>query len=289
MAGPPDRTRATPDSHNGLMPRALLVGLVGMAVAAAVLVMLAWVGQRRLIYRPSTAPVSSAENVLTGGRDVILHTEDGLALGAWLVPSREPDRKATVLVADGNAGDRSLRAPLAAALAERGFGVLLFDYRGYGGNPGSPTESGLALDARAAFRFLVEEAGVPPQRLLYYGESLGAAVVTELATEHPPAGLLLRSPFVDLAAVGQVHYPFLPVRALLKDRFPVIEYLARIDVPVAVIYGTRDSVVPPEQSQAVAAAVPRLVRTVEIAADHNDRILLDGPELVDAVVELAQR
>ena len=260
-----------------------------MAVAAAVLVMLAWVGQRRLIYRPSTAPVSSAENVLTGGRDVILHTEDGLALGAWLVPSREPDRKATVLVADGNAGDRSLRAPLAAALAERGFGVLLFDYRGYGGNPGSPTESGLALDARAAFRFLVEEAGVPPQRLLYYGESLGAAVVTELATEHPPAGLLLRSPFVDLAAVGQVHYPFLPVRALLKDRFPVIEYLARIDVPVAVIYGTRDSVVPPEQSQAVAAAVPRLVRTVEIAADHNDRILLDGPELVDAVVELAQR
>ena len=90
-----------------------------------------------------------------------------------------------------------------------GFGVLLFDYRGYGGNPGSPTESGLALDVRAAFRFLVEEAGVPPQRLLYYGESLGAAVVTELATEHPPAGLLLRSPFVDLAAVGQVHYPFL--------------------------------------------------------------------------------
>ena len=69
----------------------------------------------------------------------------------------------------------------------------------------------------------------------------------------------------------------------------MIEYLARIDVPVAVIYGTRDSVVPPEQSQAVAAAAPRLVRTVEIAADHNDRILLDGPELVDAVVELAQR
>jgi fermentation-respiration switch protein FrsA (DUF1100 family) len=164
-----------------------------------------------------------------------------------------------------------------------------FDYRGYGGNPGSPSESGVALDVRAAYRFLVEEAGIPARRLLYYGESLGAAVVTELATEHPPAGLVLRSPFIDLAAVGQVHYPFLPVRALLKDRFPVVEHLAHVHVPVIVVYGTRDSIVPPAQSRAVAAAATGLVRTIEIPADHNDRALLDGPEIVGALVELASR
>ena len=96
--------------------------------------------------------------------------------------------------------------------------MLLFDYRGYGGNPGSPSEEGLARDVRAARQFLTDE-GVPGERLLYYGESLGAAVVAELATEHSPAGLVLRSPFTDLASVGQIHYPFLPVRALLKDRF----------------------------------------------------------------------
>ena len=100
--------------------------------------------------------------------------------------------------------------------------MLLFDYRGYGGNPGSPSERGLARDVRAAHRFLVCDAGqYRATRLLYYGESLGAAVVVELATEHPPAGLVLRWPFVDLAAAGHVHYPFLPVRTLLRDRFPL--------------------------------------------------------------------
>ena len=159
-----------------------------------------------------------------------------------------------MLVANGNGGHRGLRAPLARALPEAGLAVLLFDYRGYGGNPGSPTEEGLARDVRAARAFLVEEAGVPPDRLLYFGESLGAAVVTELATEHPPAGLVLRSPFVDLAAVAAVHYPFLPVRALLRDRFPVAEQVARVDVPTTVVYGSADSIVPPSQSRAVAAA-----------------------------------
>jgi len=269
------------------MPRAVLVGLVVM-VTIVLMVALLWAFQRRLIYLPSTVPVPSAEQVLPGARDVALRTSDGIALGAWLVPPRERDREVTVLVANGNAGDRSLRAPLATALAQQGLTVLLFDYRGYGGNPGSPTERGLALDVRAAYRFLVEQAGVRPDRLLFYGESLGAAVVTELAGEHPTAGLVLRSPFVDLAAVGRVHYPFLPVGALLKDRFPVIDHIARVNAPVTIVYGTRDTIVPPEQSRAVAAAARGPARTVEIpGADHNDRAMLDGQQLINAVVELA--
>jgi pimeloyl-ACP methyl ester carboxylesterase len=129
---------------------------------------------------------------------------------------------------------------------------------------------------------------VPPERLVYFGESLGAAVVTELATEHPPAALVLRSPFVDLAAVAAVHYPFLPARALLRDRFPVAEQLARVEAPTTVVYGADDSIVPASQSRAVAEAAGRLHRSVEVdGADHNDRSLLDGHQLVDAVVELA--
>jgi pimeloyl-ACP methyl ester carboxylesterase len=195
-----------------------------------------------------------------------------------------------VLVANGNAGNRSLRAPLARALASAGLAVLLFDYRGYGGNPGRPSEQGLAHDVRMAHRFLVEEAEVAPTSLLYYGESLGAAVVTELASEHPPAGLVLRSPFVDLAAVGRVHYPFLPVRTLLRDRYPLADHLARVQVPTTVVYGSRDSIVPPAQSRAVAAMAAGETSVVEIAgADHNDPALLDGEKLIEAVVELAER
>jgi uncharacterized protein len=269
--------------------RRLLLGLVVVGVVLAVLTGLLWGLQRRLVYLPDDGPVPAAATVLPGARDVVLETSDGLRLGAWFVPGRDAGAPA-VLVANGNGGHRGLRAPLAAALARRGLAVLLFDYRGYGGNPGSPSEEGLARDVRAARAHLLEEAGVPPDRLLYLGESLGAAVVTELATEHPPAGLVLRSPFVDLAAVGAEHYPFLPVRALLRDRYPVAELVAAVRVPTTVVLGDSDSIVPPAQSRAVAAAAAGLHRLVEVpGADHNDRVLLDGDALVDAVVELAGR
>jgi hypothetical protein len=246
--------------------------------------------QRRLIYFPNPARLPRAATVVAGAREVMLRTVDGLALGAWLVEASAPDRGVAVLVANGNAGNRSLRAPLARSLADAGLAVLLFDYRGYGGNPGQPSEDGLACDVRAARRFLIEEVDVVPERLLYYGESLGSAVVTELATEHPPAGLVLRSPFVDLASVGRFHYPFLPVRTLLRDRYRLAERLASVKVPTTVVYGSRDSIVPPEQSRAVAAAAAGETRVVEIAgADHNDLALLNGEKLIEAVVELAER
>ena len=262
----------------------VVVALVALAIA------LLRAFQRKLIYLPLSAAVPPVGAALAGARDVTLHTVDGLELGAWYVAPAAPNRGMAVLVAADNAGDRSLRAPLAAALAHRGLAVPLFDYRGYGGNRGRPTQDGLARDVRAALRLLRDEAGVPQDRLIYYGESLGAAVVTELAVEHPPAGLVLRSPFVDLAAVGRVHYGFLPVRALLKDRYPLAAQLARVTAPTTVVCGSDDRIVPADQSRAVAAAAAGASRLVEIdGADHNDRALLDGDALIDAVAELADR
>ena len=266
------------------MIRVLLVGAGALVVLGA----LAWGFQRQLIYYPDRSPVPAAADVIPGARDVELHTSDGLVLGAWLVPPSGADRGVSVLVAPGNAGDRSGRASLAQALSAEGLQVLLVDYRGYGGNPGSPSEDGLARDVRAARDFLVEEAGVAPERILYLGESLGTAVVTELAAEHPPGAMLLRSPFTDLAAVGARHYPFLPVGALLRDRFPLVEHLADVEVPVTVVYGDRDTLIPPEQSLAVADAAPDLRQVVAVeGAGHNDPVMFDGDDLVDAVVDLA--
>ena len=265
---------------------AVLVAASVLALAALTVGAL-WALQRQLVYLPDREPVGPAATSLPGAADVVLRTEDGLELGAWWLPAPAA-RAPAVLVASGNAGSRQLRAPLARGLAERDLSVLLFDYRGYGGNPGSPSEQGLALDVRAARRFLREVVAVPDDRLLYFGESLGAAVVTELAREHPPAGLVLRSPFEDLAAVGSVHYPLLPVRALLRDRYPVVQHVAEVAAPTTVVYGTADSIVPPEQSRAVAAAATRLHRLVPVAgADHNDLVLVAGDDVVQAVVDLA--
>ena len=268
----------------------MVLALVVTLVAAILLLVVVWAFQRWLIYFPSTSPVPPAARMLDGAQDVTLQTDDGLRLGAWYAPTDDTRDGVTVLVASGNGGDRAMRTPLARALTRRGLGVLLFDYRGYGGNPGSPAEDGLALDVRAARRFLVEDAGIPPERLVYFGESLGAAVVTELAAVHPPAALVLRSPFVDLASVGRHHYPYLPVRLLLRDRYPLMRHLERVQVPVVVVYGTGDTVVPAEHSLTVARAAPGPTRTLVLeGVGHNDPALVGGEQVADAVGRAARR
>jgi uncharacterized protein len=252
--------------------------LIGVAVWVVVVVLAAMV-QRQLIYLPDRSRPSPPAGVET----VTLTTADGLDLVAWFVPAADPAAAAsTVLVAPGNAGNRALRLPLAAGLAARGHAVLLLEYRGYGGNPGRPSEDGLLADARAARQHLDARDDVDPARIVYLGESLGTGVVSALAVEAPPAALVLRSPFPELADVGQAAYPFLPVRWLLRDRYPVSEHLAAYDGPVLVVAGDADTIVPTALSRTVAEAAGAEL-TLLAGVDHNDRALLDGADYLDAV------
>jgi fermentation-respiration switch protein FrsA (DUF1100 family) len=258
-----------------------------LLVAAAVLatsVGLLWAFQRRLIYLPSPGPVPPAASHLPGAEDVSFETADGLRLQGWFVPPAAAGRGdlwPAVLVCNGNAGDRSMRAGLAAALSRLGLAVLLFDYRGYGGNPGSPSEEGLAADARAALAYLAGRPEVDPARVVYLGESLGAAVALRLATERPPVALVLRSPFASLAEVGQRHYPVLPVSLLLRDRYDSAALAGRLSAPLLVVAGGRDRIVPAGHSRRLFAAAPGPKRLVVLdGADHNDHDLLAGPWLV---------
>jgi pimeloyl-ACP methyl ester carboxylesterase len=269
-------------AHTGRMRRVVVRWALAVLVALILILLVAWAGQRRLIYFPDRATPPAA----AGAREITVTAADGLRVGAWLFtpPAGTPDRRVCVLVLPGNAGNRAGRVPLATALTSLGLTVLLLDYRGYGGNPGSPSEAGLAADADAAHAHLAQ-LGHP---IVYYGESLGAAVATALAVRHPPAGLLLRSPFTDLPAAGGTHYPYLPVGLLLRDRFPVRSLISRVTAPTAVVYGTADQVVPPALSRSVADAAANLVHLAVVdGADHNDRILLDGPQLIAAVAVLA--
>jgi fermentation-respiration switch protein FrsA (DUF1100 family) len=263
------------------MGRMVARGALAVLIVLVLILLAAWAAQRRLIYFPDRATPPAA-----AGREIALRTADGLQLGAWLFTplSGTADAGVSVLVMPGNAGNRAGRVPLATALTSAGMTVLLLDYRGYGGNPGSPTESGLALDADAGHAYL---AGLG-RPILYFGESLGAAVATALAVRHPPAGLLLRSPFTSLPAAGRAQYPFLPVGPLLRDRFPVESLISQVTAPTAIVYGTADHVVPPSQSRAVADAAANLVHLAVVdGADHNDRVLLDGPALLTAATILA--
>jgi fermentation-respiration switch protein FrsA (DUF1100 family) len=262
---------------------------VFVAVVAAFLALL-WVGQRRLIYLPTTAAPSIADAGLTGAESVAFSTSDGLRLNAWFVGAPGPTPRITVLVFNGNAGHRGYRAPLGAALRRHGLQVLLTDYRGYGGNPGSPTEEGLAADARAARAYLLSRSDVDRTRIVYFGESLGAAVALRLAVEHPPLALILRSPFDSLADVGRYHYPLLPVRLLLSDRFASIDRAHELRSPVLVIAGDRDRVVPIEFSRRLYEAIVTPKTFIQLPdADHNDEELLVGDEMIQAMLVFLER
>lgn len=263
----------------------IVVGVSAVLAMVLVMIALAWLFQRRLIYLPSPGRVPPASTVLHAGEEVAFDTADGLRLGGWFVPAATGESRATVMVLNGNAGNRMARAPLAAELSRSGLSVLLVDYRGYGGNPGNPSEPGLLADARAARAYLVARGDVDPARLVYFGESLGAAVAVQLAVEQPPMALVLRSPFASLADVGRIHYPFLPVRLLLRDRYASIEQVGGLRCPVLVLAGARDGIVPWEQSRRLAEATPEPKRFVLIpSADHNSLELLAGQRVIGELV-----
>jgi fermentation-respiration switch protein FrsA (DUF1100 family) len=230
---------------------------------------------RRFIYYPDDrTPSFDPPHGLGAG--VRLHPEGGPELAAWHLPS--PGVTA-VLLCNGNAGNRADRLPLAAGLRRRGLGVLSLDYRGYGGNPGEPTEAGLIADAGAGAAWLAGCPGV--ERLVYFGESLGAAVLVGLAARRPPAALVLRSPFTSLLEVARAHLPLIP-SGVIDDRWPSLERIASIDVPLLVLAGTGDRVVPYEQSVRLFEAAPGSKRLVTFeGADHNDPVLTFGARLLD--------
>ncbi len=250
---------------------------------------LIWFGQRGLIYFPDNEVPPPVAVGLPHADPVSFETEDGLRLDGWFVPAALPASGYTVVVFNGNAGHRGYRAELAAKLAARGIATLLFDYRGYGGNPGLPSEHGLARDARAAVASVEQRPDVDRSRLIYYGESLGAAVAVGLAVEHPPAAMVLRSPFTSLVEMGRRHYPILPVNWLLRDRYPSIDRIGRIRTSLLVIAGDADRIVPMDDSVALYEAANDPKRLVILkGADHNDAELTIGPQVVQAVVDLIQ-
>ena len=262
-----------------------------LVLGAILLILLAviWTQQRTLIYFPFGHVPDPSAMGLKGATPVTFLTADGLTLNGWFI-TQTPAPRSTIIVFNGNAGNRAMRVPLANALASQGLAVLLFDYRGYGGNPGSPTEAGLKEDARAALKHVLGRNDVDPKRLVYFGESLGSAVATELALEHPPAALILRSPFTSLVDIGRFHYTYLPVAWLLRDRFDTRERIGRIHVPLLVIAGDRDRIVPVSQSRRLydAANEPKSLLIVP-DADHNDPVLLAGRDMLAAILLLLSK
>lgn len=246
----------------------IVAALLAVGIYCTCIAMLAW-QQRRFLYFPDAHRPNLSSAGVADARAVTVHTQDGLDLLAWSAPPAD-DAQPVVLYLHGNGGNIGDRASRFAHLSSFGWGVLLLEYRGFGGNPGTPTEAGLHEDAKAAYASL-RMFGIPPRRILLWGESLGTGIAVRLATEVEVGAVLLESPYTSITAVGQKQFPFVPVSWLLRDRFDLIGRVAAVHAPVLVMTGGQDNVIPPAMGRAVfAAANDPKVSWLAPDAGHND-------------------
>lgn len=248
-----------------------MIELLGAAAGGYVLLLVAALAafQRDMIYFPGTAMPPPAEAGLERVEVAGLEGESGTLTG-WHIPPADP-AALTIVLFHGNAGTIAHRAHKARTLTEAGYGVLLAGYRGYGGNPGSPSEAGLVADGSVALDWLAGR-GVPDSRIVLYGESLGTGVAAALAADRPGlAALVLEAPFTRLPALAPPY--LLPGLAdlLMVDRFDTLSRMGLIQAPLLVVHGERDTLVPPAMGRALLDAASGVKEGRFLPeAGHND-------------------
>lgn len=239
--------------------------LLGLALGYLLLSLAACALQDSLLYFPDTSRPEPARFGVPDMAPVELRTADGLALNAWYKPG-DP----TLVLLHGNGGHIGHRGLKVRPWLDAGAGVLLLEWRGYGGNPGKPGEAGFLADGRAALAFVAAQ-GVPAARTVLYGESLGTGIAVMLAAEQSVGALILEAPYTSVVDVGASHYWFLPVRLLARDAFDARGVAPRIKAPVLVIHGEADMVIPVRFGRALFEVLPEPKQARFIpGAGHND-------------------
>jgi fermentation-respiration switch protein FrsA (DUF1100 family) len=220
--------------------------------------------EEKLLFFPARYPRGDWDPPRLEFEDAWFHADDGSKLHGWFVPHRSP--RAHVLIAHGNGGNLAGRATLLRALHGLGAASMIFDYRGYGRSEGAPTAAGILADGRAARRWLADRAGLPPDRIVLFGESLGGAVAVHLAAEGGARALVLENTFNSLADVAAHHYPWAPVRLLLRSKLESADWIRNYRGPLLQFHGDADQTVPYEFGR----------RLFEAANDPKELVTIRG-------------
>jgi fermentation-respiration switch protein FrsA (DUF1100 family) len=255
----------------------LIVKLVfSVAALYALVAVAAFLFQRRLTYFPDSQRMSPASFNLPGVEERIIATADGEHLISWFAPAATG--RPTVLYFHGNGGNLAKLSERVRRYVARGWGVLFLSYRGYSGSTGVPSESANVADAKLAYDAL-RAAGVDPEDIIVYGQSLGSGIAVQVAAEKDVGGLVLDAPYTSIVDVAAVSYPYLPVRRFVLDRYETMKFLPQVTAPLLVLHGEDDRVVPVEMGKAVYAAAnaPKEIATFP-RAGHSDHHLHGSQE-----------
>ena len=218
----------------------------------------------------------------SGFKEVFIDTEDGLRLNGWFY--RSPSPGIFVLFFHGNAGDLEHRGDFLLTLKDYDLSFLAIDYRGYGKSEGSPTESGIVLDAKAAYRCLVEAEGVEPGCIVPFGRSIGSYPAAAIAADSEVAGLILEGTFTSIVDVASRIYFFLPVRYLMRTKFDNTVAIKNITVPKLFIHAGDDEIIAKDIGLKLYAQAPEPKELYIVAgAGHNDTPYIGGKEYYDRI------
>jgi uncharacterized protein len=175
--------------------------------------------------------------------DVSFDSADGTKLHGWFVPHPKPER--AILYCHGNGEDISSNGELAAMLSETlRASVFVFDYRGYGHSQGEPNEKGCIADGNAAQHWLASRLGIQPNEVVLMGRSLGSAVAVALAADNDARALVIENAFPTMTDVAAWHYPWLPVRWVMSNRYDSLTRIQRYRGTLLQSHGTQDELIP---------------------------------------------
>ncbi len=242
--------------------------ILALAGAYVVSCLLARGFHRNFVYAPDRTRVAPKDAGLPSVEEVELTAKDGTKLIAWHMPAR--GAKPTMLYFTGNSGNAAQRAGKIAMIAADGYGVLMLNYRRFGGSRGWPTEKNNVADAGVAYDYL-RSIGLGEKDIVSYGESLGTGVAVQLALSRSVKALVLESPFTSLPELAKRAWPFFPLNLVIADRYRTIDKISGVDVPVLIVHGARDEIIPVAHGRRVyhVANQPKQLSILP-RAGHND-------------------
>lgn len=249
----------------------------------------AWIylQQTAMLFIPLRGMIATPADWDMEYEDVELHSEDGVTLHGWYIPS--PGSTRALLFFHGNAGNISHRGESLAIFHHLGLNVFIFDYRGYGRSDGTPSEEGLHADAISAWNYLREDKGFAAGQIVLFGRSLGGAVATRLATEVKPAALILESTFSSARDLATVHYPILSKLIILRFAFDTVGRVGSINCPLLVLHSPDDEIIPYALGEKVYKAAKEPKTMLSIRGDHNRGFIQSQPGYERGIGEFLRR
>ena len=267
-----------------------LVSILTIAVGIYLLLaLMIYLFQDRMVFLsnlPGRALEASPGDIGLDYENVSLTTSDNERLHGWYIPATNP--RGVLLFFHGNAGNISHRLDSIKIFHELGLDTLIIDYRGYGQSTGKASEQGTYLDAQAAWDYLVNTRGIPTDRIIIFGRSLGGAIGTWLGAQNTPAAVIIESSFSSGVDIARRLYPFLPVHLLTRLQYPVADYASQLNCPVLVVHSRHDEIIPFTMGQAIYAAVKKEKTFLELRGDHNNGFLISQREYVAGFKDFTQ-